>query len=170
MGRQRRWSGPSGAAWVVVLGVVLSAVVVLVGFRLVMPDVARVASRPTVAPSYPVGGLRPSRAPTAATEPAPTPDEVRENGMGGNANEEAFYLWADRHRVGSLNLPAMGSAEQRSAVARGYCDQLSEEPNHSGRAVTGVIRAQTGATWAEARELLERSVAGFCPHKARHLV
>lgn len=170
MGRQRRRSGLSGAVWVVVLGLVLSAAVVLAGFRLVMPSEARVASRPTVSPSHPLGGHRPSQAPTATAEPAPTPGEPAENGMGGNANEEAFYLWADRHRVGALNLPAMESAEQRSAVAKGYCDLLSEEPNRSGRAVTEVIRAETGATWDEARELLERSVAGFCPHKARHLI
>jgi hypothetical protein len=39
-----------------------------------------------------------------------------------------------------------------------------------GAQVAGTIRRQTGASPAEARELLERSVAAFWPQKARHLV
>jgi hypothetical protein len=89
----------------------------------------------------------------------------------GDAEQQSFYLWAATHRVGSLNLPGLDPGGPLLAeVATGYCDLLSEAPTGSGKSVTAVIRRETGASWAESRELLERSVAAFCPQKYRHLV
>lgn len=99
------------------------------------------------------------------------PSLAEEGGFPGDIEQQSFYLWAEGRHVGSLNLAGMDpSTGMLAEVATGYCNLLSEEPSGSGRAVVGTIRRQTGASTAEARELLERSVTAFCPQKARHLV
>jgi hypothetical protein len=104
-----------------------------------------------------------------ASEPAPT--LAAEGGFPGDAEQQSFYLWAETHRVGSLNLPALDpGGPLLSEVATRYCNMLFGGPKGSGDAVTRAIRRQTGAPPAEAREFLERSVTAFCPQKARHLL
>lgn len=124
-------------------------------------------------------GQRSAAAPVATstqTSPAPAPIErpvtlAPEGLFPGDAQQQSFYLWAATHHVGSLNLPGMDpGGPLLYEVATGYCARLSEAPTGSGTAVTAAIRRETGASWSEASELLERSVAAFCPNKYRHLV
>jgi len=155
---------------VIGLGLALVVAILLVGVNALQPGGPRLAAAPTGTPAA-------SRTVAGPARPATMPSETDlsrtgEPKYGGaDAQQEEFYEWAAQHQVGSLNLPGMDSATgQLAEVANGYCDLLSDEPGGSGEKVTLVIRMQTGATRSMSQELLERSVAAFCPQKARHLV
>jgi hypothetical protein len=153
------------AAGIVAAGLALSGVVLFAGVLALAPEPG--SRSVTAAPaSTSTPGVTP---PAAASTPPPT--LATEGGFPGDAEQQSFYLWAATHRVGSLNLPGLDPGGPLLAeVATGYCDLLSEAPTGSGKSVTAVIRRETGASWAESRDLLERSVAAFCPQKYRHLV
>lgn len=155
---------------VIGLSLVLVVAIMLVGVKALQPGDPQLASAPT-------GTRGASHTAAGPARPATMPSESDLTGAGepkyggADAQQEEFYEWAAQHQVGSLNLPGMDAATgQLAEVANGYCDLLSDEPGGSGEKVTQMIRMQTGATRSMSQELLERSVAAFCPQKARHLV
>ncbi|GAA1971502.1 hypothetical protein GCM10009817_09370 [Terrabacter lapilli] len=153
------------AVGIVGAGLALSGVVLFAGAHALAPERGSrsAAAAPASTPSPTV------TPPAAPSTPAAT--LASEGGFPGDAEQQSFYLWAATHRVGSLNLPGLDpGGPLLTEVVTGYCDMLSEAPTGSGTAVTAVIRRETGASWTESRELLERSVAAFCPQKYRHLV
>lgn len=169
MTQQRDRSQAGKALGVVGVGLASAAAVIVVGLHALAP--------PSTSGGSPNGPSAPaSSTPTGPARVPPMPNEspsplAEEGGLPGDVEEQSFYVWAATRHVGSLNLAGMDpSTGLLAEVATGYCNLLSEEPIGSGRAVVGIIRRQTGASPAEARELLERSVRAFCPQKARHLV
>lgn len=153
------------AVGIVGAGLALAGVVLFAGVHTLAPERG---SRSVAA--APASTSTPTVRPPA-TASTPTATLAPEGGFPGDAEQQSFYLWAATHRVGSLNLPGLDpGGPLLTEVATGYCDMLSEAPTGSGKAVTATIRRDTGASWAESRELLERSVAAFCPQKYRHLV
>jgi len=169
MARQAERAHTGRALAMVGLGVALAIAVMWAALQGLASDDAHLVSSPDSTPAVSHTTADPARPATMPSETQPT--LVPEGGYGGDAQENVFYDWAARHRVGSLNLPGMDpGGGQLADVATGFCDLLSDEPGGSGPAVAARILTQTGATLAESRELLERSVAAFCPQKARHLV
>lgn len=170
MARRRTRSDTGRALGIVGLGTAIAVAMMFWAAHAMTSDGAPRASSSLSASTVPPGTGAP--VPPSVTAPSePEPTLATEGGFYGDAQQQSFYRWAASHRVGSLNLPGMDQGGSMLLdVATGYCRLLSEEPGGSGRDVTGIIRRQTGASWAEARELLERSVAAFCPQKVRHLV
>ncbi len=167
---QHERSHTGRALAVIGLGLTLVVAIMLVGLHALRAGDPEVVSAPTGTPAA-------SRTTAAPARPATMPSETDATEMtdskygGADAQQEQFYEWAAQHQVGSLNLPGMDAATgQLAEVANGYCDLLSDQPGGSGAKVTQMIRMQTGATRSMSQELLERSVAAFCPQKARHLV
>ncbi|MFM6850872.1 MAG: hypothetical protein ACKOVB_17405 [Terrabacter sp.] len=166
--RERSHTGKALA--VIALGVAFAVMVTLGALHVLEPSSGHPISSPAGTPA-------PTRIPAGPARPATMPSEtvvteMAEPGFGGaDAQQEEFYQWAAGHQVGSLNLPGMDAGTgQLAAVANGYCDLLSDQPGGSGDEVARTIRMQTGTTKSMSQELLERSVAAFCPQKARFLV
>lgn len=166
---ERERSQTGKALGMVGLGLAAAVAVALGALHALAPSDVRPSTAAGHTPVVTRSAAGPARPATMPTDTEVT--EVTEGGYGGDAQENDFYDWAAGHRVGSLNLPGMdASAGELDRVAIGYCDLLSDEPGGSGEKVALTIRLQTGATRSMSHELLERSVAAFCPHKARYLV
>jgi hypothetical protein len=166
---ERERSHTGKALGMVGLGLAAVVAVALGALHALSPGDVQPVSATGDSPAVTQSAARPTRPATMPSETGVT--EVAEGGYGGDAQQNDFFDWAAQHRVGSLNLPGMdASTGELERVATGYCDLLSDEPGGSGADVTRMIRLQTGATKSMSQELLERSVAAFCPQKARHLV
>ena len=170
MARLRGSSKTGKALGAIGLSTALAVAVMVGGVHALTSDRTDRASASVASSRLPPGArATPPPSVLAPTEPERT--LAPEGLFPGDADQQSFFLWAATHRVGSLNLPGMDpGGPALTDVATGYCQLLSEAPTGSGRAVTEAIRQRTGASEAEAREFLERSVAAFCPQKTRHLV
>ncbi|MGO4600206.1 hypothetical protein [Terrabacter sp. 2RAF25] len=169
MVRQPGRSQTGKALGMIGLGVAAMLGVTLGVMHALAPGDAHLVSSPASTPATSSSAPDPARPATMPSDSGVA--EVPEGGFGGDAQENAFYDWAARHQIGSLNLTGMdASTGELADAATGYCNLLSDEPTGSGKSVSMTISRQTGATLSASRELLDRSVAAFCPQKARYLV